>query len=105
MGSIALVVTETENGFDVVDNLGRHHSVSSEGLADLCKTLANDEALPSPDIQDLDTAQLEFAMTQLTQRFLPDGLEFLARPALITLRNTVEAFRHPLKRTLHVRRG
>lgn len=105
MATIALVVTATDSGFDVVDNLGRRHSVASEGLADLCRSLAHDKALPSPDIQDLRTAQLEFAITQLTQKFLPDGLEFLARPALLTIRNTVEAFRNPLKRNLHVRRG
>ena len=105
MQSVALIVTIQDDGFEVVDNLGRRHSVSSEGLADLCRELSHDEALPAPHLQNVESAQLEFAVTQLTQDFLPDGLSFLARPAVVTLKNTIHALLHPRDRNLHVRRG
>ena len=102
--AVALIVTKTDEGFEVLDSLGRPHRVSAEGLSDLCNKLVNDPALPEAHVQDLKTAQLEFAATQITQKLLPDGFEFLARPALLTLRNTIEAFRRSPYRSSNVRR-
>ena len=102
---VALIVTKTDEGFEVFDSLGRPHRVDAEGLSELCNKLMDDPAIPAADLQDLHTAQLEFAATQLTQKLLPNGFDFLARPALVTLRNTIEALRRrPPHRSSNVRR-
>jgi hypothetical protein len=81
-----MVITETADGYSVLDAAGRIHEVSSEGLGNLIRRIVEDPDLPQYETQ---AAQVDDFATQIASAVLPNDFKFIAPPAIGLLKKAV----------------